>query len=350
MHAAGDGADVADGFNRLLEAKPELGQAGLLLVKPLLGALLPEHFHVAEKQLDHPRVLLLSLFRQRDTDTEQPATGPGQPGSCGQALRQALGLELRQQAAIPFVPDQVAEVGNRFLPVVGAVVRDGKGQVQLPEGGLGLHLYQHGQVTGGKQRRGDLLGLVIPVGNRAEQRHYQGLQLVQGLGAQHDQPHHVGGIIGLVEPDQFIAHRGVRPVGQGFQTADVELAVGVLRVHDLLDHVQAAAGVALQAHLVLGFHRVLFPVHVGGIEPGRDEELGETVQRFGQEGGVDVEEVVGIFKTGVGVAGTAVLGDIALVLGGIRVLVGAQEQHVLQEVRQPGATGRVVAAAHLHVQ
>ena len=67
-------------------------------------------------------------------------------------------------------------------------------------------------------------------------------------------------------------------------------------------------------------------------------------------GGVHIEKIIGVFKTGVGVAGAAVLGDVLLVLRRVGVFVGAQKQHVLQEVREAAAARGIITAAHADIQ
>ena len=121
-------------------------------------------------------------------------------------------------------------------------------------------------------------------------------------------------------------------------------------IHHRLQHIQPPAGIAFQAHLEFRLDRVFFPLHIGGIKPGGDKKLRETVEGLRQVGRVDIEKVVGVLKRGKGVAGTAVLGDEFLVLRGIGVFVRTQEQHVLQEMREPAATLRVVATAHGYIQ
>ena len=115
------------------------------------------------------------------------------------------------------MPHQVAHVGNRLGVVVFTVIGNRKHQVELAQGRLGLDLYQHGQGARREQRRLDQLPLMGVVGYGAEQRYYQGFQLVQGLGAQHCQAHDISRIMGFVKADQFIPHARIRPIGQGLE-------------------------------------------------------------------------------------------------------------------------------------
>ena len=66
--------------------------------------------------------------------------------------------------------------------------------------------------------------------------------------------------------------------------------------------------------------------------------------------GFDVEEEIGVIHRGVGVVRTAVCIDEILVFGRIGIFRSAQEQHVLQKVRQTLTVGGVVSAAGLHAE
>ena len=248
------------------------------------------------------------------------------------------------------MPNQVAQIITRADAVLVAVIGNREGDLQLLLRRQRLLQHQQRQLARRNQRGRHFLGLVRAVGHLAEQGSRQRFQLIQRLRAQHDQAHDIGGVMGIVKLDQLVAHRRVGAIRQGLQGADGKLVVGVRGIHHLLQHVQPAALVALQAHLVFGLDRVLLAVDVLRFESRRDEELGETIQRHRQVGCVDIKEIIGVLKAGIRVVGTAVLGDEPLVLRRIGILVCAQEQHVLQEVREAAATGRVVAAADPHIQ
>ena len=124
----------------------------------------------------------------------------------------------------------------------------------------------------------------------------------------------------------------------------------MLGAHQLAQHVVLAPRVVLEAELVLRIDRVHLALDVLAVEQRRDEELRETIQRGRQAARLDIEEIVRVVDRGVGVVRAAVRADEFLVLAGIGILRRPQEQHVLQEVRQPLARARVVAAAGAHVQ
>ena len=75
-----------------------------------------------------------------------------------------------------------------------------------------------------------------------------------------------------------------------------------------------------------------------------EEKLSEAVERLRQLLRHDVEVVVGVVRAGVGVAAAAVLAEELGVLVLQRVLLRAQEEHVLAKVRQ---TGQLLRIAHV---
>ena len=79
------------------------------------------------------------------------------------------------------------------------------------------------------------------------------------------------------------------------------------------------------------------------------EKLRETIQSLRQVFRVDVEEIIGVLETGVGVVGSAVFGDKALVLRGIGVFISTEKQHVLEEVSKAWKVLRIVRAADVNV-
>ena len=153
MHPLGQRADIAHGLNIFLKAKTQLGKLRLLIVQALLRTLFSHHVHIGVQQLQHALVVVNALFRQRYIHTEQGATTPGQTRPGRQTLGQALRLKLRQQTTAALMPHQVAQIGNRFNVIFGAVVSDGKRHTQLTQSGLGLYLHQHGQALGAEHWR-----------------------------------------------------------------------------------------------------------------------------------------------------------------------------------------------------
>ena len=121
-------------------------------------------------------------------------------------------------------------------------------------------------------------------------------------------------------------------------------------VEGLLPRGKAPEPIAAAPRDVLGVHDLALALDVLSVEPGGDEELGESVERAFQVRGVDVEEVARVGERGCGVAGAAVLGDKTVVLAGVRILLGAEKQHVLEKVREPRARIRIVGAPHVDVE
>ena len=119
----------------------------------------------------------------------------------------------------------------------------------------------------------------------------------------------------------------------------------MFRIHELLVQGVAPPLVGLQLHLVLGLDRVLFALEVVGVETRRDEELRKTVQRLREVLGLDVEVVRRPVDLGVGVGIAAVLQHEFAEFVDLRVLVRADEQHVLDEVGDPQVGIRLVMAA-----
>ena len=108
---------------------------------------------------------------------------------------------------------------------------------------------------------------------------------------------------------------------------------------------EGAPAVVLHLQLVFGMDGVFLPLHIVRVQSGRDEKLRKAVHGGLEMGRVDVEEVVGVVAGGVGVGAAAVGGYERLVAIDLRVFLGADEQHVLQEVRQPRPFGGFVERA-----
>ena len=177
-----------------------------------------------------------------------------------------------------------------------------------------------------------------------------GFKLVKRLASKHDKAHVVGGVISLVEIKEVIQYRRVRPIRQTFQRADRELAVRMIFVHKRLQHIQPPSTIAFKPHLILGLHRIHFSVDVLFIQIWRHKELGESIQSFWQVTDVDIKKVIRVIERSIGVSIATVFSNVLLVLGRIRVLLCTQEQHMLQEVRKPSTTVRVITAANINVE
>mmetsp|Transcript_95600 Transcript_95600/g.267089 ORF Transcript_95600/g.267089 Transcript_95600/m.267089 type:complete len:301 (+) Transcript_95600:896-1798(+) len=100
--------------------------------------------------------------------------------------------------------------------------------------------------------------------------------------------------------------------------------------------------------LVLRVHRVDLLVDHLLLEGWRDEELGEYVQTFLDAVVINLVEVHRFLGRGVGVVLASVQGQRRREGLGVGVLLGAQEEHVLAEVRQALEGRRVLQRAGLH--
>ncbi len=99
----------------------------------------------------------------------------------------------------------------------------------------------------------------------------------------------------------------------------------MLGINHFLECIEAATRLILIFGPVLGFYRVLFALNVFGGKQRVDEKLAEPVQRRLQESGIDIEKVIGVFKTGIGVVLATVSGDKFLVLSSRWILLRTQE-------------------------
>ena len=82
---------------------------------------------------------------------------------------------------------------------------------------------------------------------------------------------------------------------------------------------------------------IAFALDQGLGEQRVDKERSEPIQRRGQLIGVDIKMVVGLFIGSVGIGAAAMGAQKFLVFARHRKGFGTQKQHVLQEMREPGA-------------
>ena len=156
-------------------------------------------------------------------------------------------------------------------------------------------------------------------------------------------------VAAFVEGDQRVADVGARAVRERLRVAGQEPRERMSGIEGLPPRGQAAEPVVAAARDELGVHHLALALDVLAVEARGDEELGEPVERAFEVRGVDVEEKVRVSKRRGGVAGAAVLGEKAVMFAGVRILPGAEKQHVFEKVREARAIVRVVAAAHVDV-
>ena len=224
--------------------------------------------------------------------------------------------------------EQVGDVGLGLGPVVGARGRHWKLVGHRADFLLRLNAQRSRQAVRREGWHSNRRRAPPPVGNAFEQRRNPSLHVVEAFVAERHQGHLVCGVVRLEECLECI--QGA--IAQRIQAADVESGEGMVRVQRHLAGGEGAPAIVLELELELRMHRVPLPLHVGRVEQRSDEELRKAVHALLEVGGVDVEKVVGVVAGGVGVGTAAMGGDEGLVAIHLRVLFGADEQHVLQKV------------------
>ena len=245
--------------------------------------------------------------------------------------------------------DQVRHIGHGPGAITRPVFGNLKVHLQLALSAQRFDFDQHRQLRIGKQRFLEDLQRRPLIGHGAEQGGDGRFEFVQRFAAEHNQAHQVRRVVFVVERQQFVANLAIVAIGQRLQAAHGKAAEGMRGIHARLQRIETPPRIALEPHLILGFYRVALALDVARVHVRGDKELCKAIQGPGQVRGVDIEEVVGVFKAGVGIARAAVLGDKAPVLRGIRVFLSAEKEHVLQKMRQTGPARGVVPTADAHV-
>ncbi len=261
-----------------------------------------------------------------------------------QARRQALCLERTEQTAGAFVAEHVGDQLGRLAAGQGAQVRQRKGERHAAQILDRLHA-QHAQRRLGRQivaRIGQIGALVV--GHRREQRARPGLELLQAHRPGQRQRHAVGAVVAAVKGQQFLA----RGAGQRLGAADAETARRMTLTVSVVAQRVLAPVIVLEVLLKLGVDRVDFTRVELGRELRRDEELRKAVERALESVRPDLQVVVRAVERGVGVVAAAVALEVLAEVFHRRVLFRAEEQHVLEVMRQPRALRRISQAAHAH--
>ena len=178
----------------------------------------------------------------------------------------------------------------------------------------------------------------------------EAFELVERLAAENRELHQVRGIGALPEVDHLLPEFAPGPVRERLLGPDMEPREGMPRVEGLLPRREASQVVATAPRHVLRVDDPALAREVLAVEPGGNEELGEPVERAVEVRGVDLEEVRGVRERGARVAEAPVSGDEPVVLARVRVLSGAEEEQVLEEVRHSRAPLGVVGAPHVDVE
>ena len=304
---------------------------------------------VAQVGEDAERDLLPGLEagrREVSPDHQRTVVGGAFPDEGGEAVDEAVALEGLDEAAGARVADQL---GEEFIGFAEKI-RAGRGHHELELeaadllDGLDLHHAEGGlagEEGGFAARRRD-----GSAGDVGEERPGVALEFVKGGLAADGEGHPVGGVRGLVKG----ADLGGGGAGEGVLVAGGELALAAAGGVDLAEDGEEAAAVVLHVAHRLVVHGVDLAAGELSGEERRDEELGEAVEALGERLVADLKLVVRVVAGGVGVAVAPVrLHEVAVGVR-LRVLRGAEEQHVLEEVRHPLARRRVVDLAHGHHQ
>ena len=122
------------------------------------------------------------------------------------------------------------------------------------------------------------------------------------------------------------------------------------RVGDRLQQLERAPHVDLLILVVLAIHRFDLALRRRRRKERRDEELRKAIEDRFEVSVRDVEVVVRVLRRRVRVRRAAVFREELRVPILIRVALRAQEEHVLEEVRETGQVRRVVVVANVHVQ
>ena len=145
------------------------------------------------------------------------------------------------------------------------------------------------------------------------------------------------------------AERRVAAEAEGAERAGAELRDDRGRRGERAEELGGAPRVVLQVLRVLRVDRVLLAPHLVDGEGGRDEEVREPVHPAAQLVGVDLEVEVGVVRRGEGVGAAVALGEEREVRVLHRVLGVRDEDHVLEEVREPLLRARVGEVADADV-
>ena len=350
VQGAGEGDRVGAGAALFLEAEADPRHAGELVVMARIDPLLADQGEVREDQGDDVVGVPDSRFGRLDPDAERREVRVLDAHPRAQRPRPAARLQRREQAAAAFVSEEMRGERERLRPVVRAQRRDREREQDRAALADRLDVESRRQGPFPVERHGDAPALDVAARHRREPHPRPVFQHVQRLAAEDRELHQVRGVVVLVEADQLVAEVGAGAVRERLRVPDGKARERVAGVEGLPPRGRVPALVAAAPGDVFRVHDLALALDVLAVEPGRYEEPGEAVERAVEMGGVDLEEIDGVVERGRGVAGAAVLVDEAMVLAGVRVLVGAEKQHVLKEVREARAIVRVAGAPHVDVE
>ena len=336
----------------LLKLETLFGQARLLGVAPRLGAGLANRLDGSEQAGLDGIAMLCPLRGQADADGEQGVASVSPRDARGETVGPACLAQGRKQATLSLMPEQVGNQVGRLVTVLGDGVVHRKEEAQLMAVTQGLHRDSPGKCLREGQRVADLRSHQASVGHRGEALGDQPLQFVEGLRGDDRQMHDIGTVVRCVEVDDPLAQTRLVAwtVGQSRAAADRKAGEGVLGIQQAVEHVIDPPALVTDARHIFGVHHVALALQAVGVEQRRDKELAEAIQGAFESVGLDGEEVVGVLWRGKGVVAAAMAGQIALVGVRLGVGLGAQKQHVLEEVGEPRQVCRILSAADRDIE
>ena len=290
----------------------------------------------------HAGVLGQALRRQIHRHVEGAVVGRVGLSADRHAGGQTFLLERCQQAARALGPEHKGHQLGRLAARIGAQIGQREGERHAPQVLHRLHA-QQAQCGLGRQVVGRVAQLgALLVDYRHEVAARQGFELVQAARPGQGQRHAIRAVVALMEGQQLLARGALERVA----AAGAEVARRVAGPVDGVAQRVLAPAVVFEIFLELRMHRVDFALIELGREFRRDEELGEAVDSALERSGLNLQVVVGAVARGVGVAVAAIALQVLTELGHRRVLLGAQEEHVLKVVRQALTLGRITQVAH----
>ncbi len=342
QHQAGDGVECPAS---LLEAEGGFEHAALLVIAPGLQAVALDEFQIAKQRCHYLAHMLKPERGEAEAHAKILEVGAADAAPGGELIDPALALEQGEQAAIPFIADEVAQEGERLLVVVGIYAWQREGQPQLAGLLDRFYLNTNTEIVEPVERDRQGRGAQIAIRDGTKEAIAPGQLGFNGFRGEHHQRHAIRAVVLFVECNEIGAQIPARQIGQGIEVADRELGEGMGRVDRLFMHLIAAPYVILQLEAIFGVDRVALLVDPFRGEGGADEELGEAIEPGLEEAVVDIEEEIGEFGAGPGVVAATVAAHKLLILAGFGIGTGAEEQHMLKEMGHALAVGRIVEMA-----
>ena len=342
QHQAGNGVE---GPAPLLKAERRLEHGTLLFVAPAFHPATLDEFQIAEQGGHYLVDVFKPERREAKAHPKILEVGTADAASGGELVDPAFCFQQGEQAAIPFIADEVAQKGEGFFVIKLIHIGQRKGQRQLAGLLDRIDADADAEVVDAIERNRQGRYSQIAIQNGSEKAIAPVNLGLDGFRRDHHQRHAIRAVVRFVEPDEIGAQIPAGQIRQGIQVADRELGERVGRVDRLFMYLVAAAHIVLQLEAVFGVDRVALFIHPFGSESGADEELGKTVETGLEEAGVYLEKEVGELGAGPGIVAAAMTAHKLLVLTRLGISAGTKEQHMLKEMSHPLPIGRIVEMA-----